>query len=712
MDERIDIFSQPGSGKEKFMKTKQRVELHLHTNISKIHSGSNIKEYVDMAARSGMVAMAVTDNGVAHAFPLAYKATQEFGIKLIYGMEGYLVDNVTDSTIYHVSILVKNKEGLKNLYRLITKSHIDYFFDKPLIPRNELVKHREGLILGSACEHGELFRAILDEKNSDELLKIADFYDYLEVQPIENHQFLVESGIVKDKNMLTDINRIILRLGEETNKPVVATGGGECSYSLESVLQLKTTDEMIKEFSYLGSEKAYEIVVENSNRIADLTEDGLAPFPNVFYYPTVENADEDLKVAAYAGLKKVYGQNPPKIAADRLKRELEIIIEYGNSYLFLIAKKMVDEAGKNGCLVGSRGDVSASFVAFLIGITDINPLEAHYVCPNCCYTEFQPQELCGWNMRDKYCPVCTSKLNKDGFLIPMEALFGVDGNKVPDINLCFSVENREASVNYLKQMFGTENVVACGKVIFTSEKGAVCHPSAVFILPKNLDILDITPLQYSNNDSMAEIITHFDYNDLLLQNFDIFGYDDYKILKMLYDATGYNPKHIPLDDAKTINLISGDDSRYFGFNLCKKLLNKFKPTSFEELMRIYGGLLSGLLFENCENREKLLEQDNTLNEVISCREDVVSYLTQKGICKKNAYKIMDFVRRGKPLTQGQKNIMKINNIPEWYIEECSNIKCLLSRADCAAKTLTAFRIAYYRAHFETEYDNVIKELRR
>ena len=229
MYERINIFSQPGSGKEKFMKTKQRVELHLHTNTSKIHGIGNIKEYVDMAARSGMVAMAVTDNGVAHAFPLAYKSTQEFGIKLIYGMEGYLVDNVTDSTIYHVSILVKNKEGLKNLYRLITKSHIDYFFNKPLIPRTELVKHREGLILGSACENGELFQAILDEKNFDELLKIADFYDYLEVQPIKNHRFLVESGVVKDKNILTDINRIILRLGEETSKLVVATGGGECS---------------------------------------------------------------------------------------------------------------------------------------------------------------------------------------------------------------------------------------------------------------------------------------------------------------------------------------------------------------------------------------------------------------------------------------------------------------------------------------------------
>ncbi len=740
------------------MKTKHRVELHLHTNMSEFDGVSDIREYMEIAKRNGMTAIAVTDHAVVHNFPNAYQYAKNVGIKLIYGVEGYLVDDVADN-IYHISILVKNRKGLKNLYKLISKSHIDFLCDKPLIPRSELINHREGLIFGSACADGELFKAILDGRTGSEIEDIASFYDYLEVQPIGNHKFLIDSGIFKDVNSLKDVNKRIISVGDALNKLVVVTGDVHYAYpkqkicrevvakysdikenNLLSDLHLKSTDEMIEEFSYMGKEKAYEIVVENSNRIADLTEDELAPFPNVFYRPQIENADEKLKEMVQTGLLRLYGKNPPNHILERIERELEIIIHWGYSYLFVIAKELVDESNSKGYLVGSRGYTSASLVAFVSGITEINPLEPHYVCPECYYTEIHPEKLCGWDMKDKCCPVCGKNMNKDGFFIPMEVLFGADGDKVPDIGLNFSGEIHDDEINLIKELLGAEWAVVCGKVDFiplniakhmvdnysyenqtkfTEEEKieisksvsgvkriAKSHQTSVFILPKHLNIMDITPLQKDNND----IITHFDYHDLLLQTFDVFVHNGPTILKKLYEATNYEPKNIPLDDSKTLNMICSCDTdglTEFISDYSKNLLKKLKPKSFEELIRIVG--LSHGTNVWTDNGEKLIEKGFNLNEIITCREDIMKYLSQKGISTKTAYSIMDVVRKGKALTREQKEIMLKNNVPKWYIESCSRIRYMLPRAHSAAYAAMAFRIAFYKAHFRMEFDKVIEK---
>lgn len=746
------------------MNTKQRTELHLHTNMSKLDGISTIEEYIEMAVNCGMTAIAVTDHGVVHSFPDAYKAAKINGIKLIYGMEAYLVDKPADEEEYHISILVKNKTGLKNLYKLISKSHIEYSDKKPLIPRSELINHREGLLLGSACAQGELFKAISEGKNYDELFNIAEFYDYLEVQPVGNYQFLIEAGVAKDECSLADINKAIVEVGKKLNKLVVATGdvhyacpeqricreiiaeyGEFDENNMFSDLHLKSTAEMLKEFSYLSKEKAYEIVVENSNRIADLTEDNLVPIPDVFHCPAVENANEELRTIAYDGVKKLYGKNPPDSISDRLERELNTIFAQNKAYLFIIAKKLAEASLKDGYLVGNRGNFAASFAAFACGITEINPLSAHYSCIECCYVEFQPDEVCGVDLKKKVCPICGKTLRQDGFDIPMELFFGPDGNKVPIIDINFSGEFIDKAVEVLKKMFGCENVIGFGTVNYVCSKVAsywiedFCsqnnlklsqkqkddisqkiggikratskYPGAWFIVPDNTDIYDFTPINCADIYG-APVVTHFSGDDLMhcMQRFNILGNDEPTLLKHLYDKTGVNPVDIPLDDEKTLKLIcSGetDNIKSFSSDYCKKIISDISPSSFDDLIRIFGLLHGTAVWE--KNGKELIEQGFSLKEIISCRDDIMNYLVKKGIGRKEAYAIMDASREFHALNESQKKLMRKSGVPEWYIESCCKIRYMFPRAHCATYALMAFRIAYYKAHFPKEFANVLIE---
>lgn len=681
---------------------------------------------------------------------------------------------------YHCIILVKDLAGLRNLYELVSASALKYFYKKPLVPKSLLEQKREGLILGSACEAGELYRAILENPynpDMDNLEKIVSFYDYLEIQPLGNNAFLLENGTLQSREDLIYINKLIIDLGKKYGKKTVATcdvhfinpedevfrrilmaGQGYKDADRQAPLYLRTTEEMLEEFSYLGDELAYEVVVENPNAIADMTEK-INPVPPDKAPPVIEGSDELLRKLTYDRAISIYGENMPQNVRDRIDVELNSIINNGYSVLYIIAQKLVSKSLSDGYLVGSRGSVGSSLVAYLSGITEVNSLPPHYVCPKCKRSEFYKttDELgCGFDLPPKKCPDCGEMMTGDGHDIPFETFLGFSGNKEPDIDLNFSGDYQGTAHKYVEELFGTGHVFRAGTIGTIASKTAYgyvkkyfdergqyisnaeierlvrgCtgvkrttgqHPGGIIVVPTERDVHEFSPIQHPADDTGSDIITlHFDYHsiDQNLLKLDILGHDDPTVIRMLEDLTGIDAKQIPFGDPETMSLflntnalgvspedIDSEVGTYavpeFGTKFVRQMLVDTKPKTFSELVRISG--LSHGTDVWLNNAQDIIQSGTaTLSQAICTRDDIMVYLINHGLPNDMSFKIMESVRKGKGLTDEMEALMKEHNVPEWYILSCKKIKYMFPKAHAVAYVTMAYRIAYCKVHYPKEF---------
>ena len=684
---------------------------------------------------------------------------------------------------HHAIILATNDIGRINLYRLVSMSHLTYFHKTPRVPKSEFVKYREGLLLGSACEAGELYHAILDGRPEEEIIRLVKFYDYLEIQPIGNNSFMLrdEKSAINSVEELQDINRRIVKLGETFNKLVVATcdvhfldpedevyrriimaGKGFKDADDQAPLFLRTTEEMLKEFEYLGSTKAEEVVITNPGKIADMCEK-IAPVRPDKCPPVIENSDQMLRDICYTKAHSMYGEELPSIVKERLDRELNSIISNGYAVMYIIAQKLVWKSNEDGYLVGSRGSVGSSFAATMSGITEVNPLQAHYRCAYCKYSDFDSPEVkafsgrSGCDMPDKICPVCGKKLVKDGFDIPFETFLGFKGNKEPDIDLNFSGEYQSKAHAYCEVIFGYGQTFRAGTIGTLADKTAFgyiknyyeergvhkrnceidrivqgCvgvrrttgqHPGGIVVLPVGEEINTFTPVQHPANDmTTATVTTHFDYHsiDHNLLKLDILGHDDPTMIRMLQDLTGIDPTTIPLDDESVMSLfkntsalgVTPDDIHgiplgclgipEFGTDFAMQMVIDAKPQEFSDLIRISG--LSHGTDVWLGNAQTLIEQGlATISTAICTRDDIMIYLIQKGLDSEQSFTIMESVRKGKGLKEEWKTEMRAHDVPEWYIDSCLKIKYMFPKAHAAAYVMMAWRIAYCKVYYPLAY---------
>ena len=680
---------------------------------------------------------------------------------------------------FHATILVKTQEGLKNLFKLISMSNITYFHDKaPRIPRSELGKLRDGLLVGTACDKGEVFVAMM-QKGYEAAKEKAKFYDYIEVMPKPVYAPLIEQELVKSEKDLEDIIQKLIAIGDELGKPVVATGnvhylneedaiyrkilvnsmGGANPLNRHSLpkVYFRTTDEMLTEFQFLGNDLAKKIVVENPNNLVDSCE-VVVPVKDELYTPKIPGSEQEITDLSYNRAKELYGNPLPDIVEKRLEKELNSIIGNGFSVIYLISQKLVHKSNQDGYLVGSRGSVGSSFVATMTGITEVNPLAPHYFCPKCQYSEFYEDGSygSGFDMPEKACPKCGTRLKKDGHDIPFETFLGFHGDKVPDIDLNFSGEYQPEAHNYTKVLFGEEYVYRAGTIGTVADKTAYGfvkgyerdhnlhfrgaevdrlakgatgvkrttgqHPGGIIVIPDYMDVYDFTPIQYPADDLESEWrTTHFDFHSIHdnILKLDILGHDDPTVIRMLQDLSGIDPKTIPTDDPEVMRIFEGTDvlgvnpeNIYsktgtlgipeFGTRFVRGMLEQTHPSTFAELLQISG--LSHGTDVWLGNAEELIRQGTAdLANVIGCRDDIMVYLMHAGLDDGLAFKIMESVRKGKGIPDDWQVEMKKQNVPDWYIDSCLKIKYMFPKAHAAAYVLMALRVAYFKVYFPILY---------
>ncbi|MCR5322843.1 MAG: PolC-type DNA polymerase III [Lachnospiraceae bacterium] len=799
----------------------KRIELHCHSKLSDMDGVASVADLIKTALKWGHRGIALTDHGVVQGFTDAWhaldkiidksegeKKEQAKAFKVIYGCEGYIVDDEPDSVTdskgkifskqadgtysredllkmpsYHIILLCKNDIGRINLYRLVSESHLNYFSKRPRIPKSLLSRYREGIIVGSACEAGELFRAIIHNKPAEEVARIAKFYDYYEIQQIGNNRYMIEDDHFPEVNCDEDLksaNKRISELADADGKMCIATcdvhfinpedevfrrilmhSKGFEDADKQAPLYLHTTDEMLEEFAYLGSEKAYEVVVTNPNKVFDMCE-RIKPVRPDKCPPVIEDSDKTLRDICERKVVETYGENLHPIIRERLDRELNSIIKNGFAVMYIIAQKLVWKSNEDGYLVGSRGSVGSSFVATMAGITEVNPLPGHYYCKKCHYVDFDSEtvkkygQFSGFDMPDMQCPVCGEPLVKQGQNIPFETFLGFKGNKEPDIDLNFSGEYQSKAHDYTEVIFGKGQTFKAGTVGTVADKTALAyarkycedhhetvnnaelfrissgcidvkrttgqHPGGIVVLPLGEDINTFTPVQHPANKDVPIITTHFDYHsiDHNLLKLDILGHDDPTMIRMLEDLTGIDAKTIRMDNDDVISLfasteklgikpedIDGTDLGCLGLpelgtKFVMQMLRDTKPKNFSDMMKV-SGLSHGTDVWLGNAQYYIQRGDCTLATAICTRDEIMTYLISMGIEPDKSFKIMEAVRKGKGLTPEFEEIMRAHDVPEWYLESCKKIKYMFPKAHACAYIMMAIRIGYFKINYPLAY---------
>ncbi len=798
----------------------KRVELHCHTNMSAKDAVASAGDIINRAFKWGHKAVAITDHGVVQAYPAVAEAVSKIRkgggeFKAIYGVEGYYIDDTKHDISKlsakeigklrnHQIILVKNLVGLKNLYKLVSDSHLNHFYGRPVILRSILDTHREGLIIGSACELGELYKAIVDGKSDDELLDIASYYDYLEIQPLGNNEFMVRDSQKPDKvdkkgnvtpnrfknvtslEVIKDFNRKVVEIADRLGLPVVATGDvhflkkedgiirqivmagqGFDDIENQAPLYLKTTEEMLEDFSYFG-ERATEFVIDNPNKIADMISDEVIPVPKGNYPPVIEGSDELLHEICWNNARRIYGDPVPEIVEKRLNKELDSIINNGFSIMYISAQKLVAYSEENGYLVGSRGSVGSSFVATMAGISEVNPLAPHYVCKGCQYSEFFTDGSVGsgFDLPEKNCPNCGMPLDRNGHDIPFETFLGFKGDKVPDIDLNFADEVQNQVQEYTKSLFGAENVYKAGTISTIAEKTAFGfakayaekmnitlsqpelnrlaglverakvktttgqHPAGMIIVPRDKTIYDFCPVQHPADDVNSDIITtHFDFHSIhdTILKLDELGHVVPTTYKYLEQYSGIGVNDVSMSDPKVYSLFTSTDALgvtpeeiesktgtfclpEFGTSFVRGMLVDCKPKNFSDLLQISG--LSHGTDVYLGNAKDLIDEGTcTISEVIGTRDNIMVYLIHQGMDESRAFNITETVRKGlvakgkvsKEEWGKMEDDMRAVGVPEWYIGSCYKIKYMFPKAHAAAYVISAIKLGWYKVYRPLEF---------